>query len=120
MIVGVDVSTRVIGIDENHCDGILIGSSLEAIEIDLPVPCGEEIVFANLEAAKDCTSIIVGIAWPWKQNVGGWFSTKGIYDNLYCLVATSGDVHILSFELCRKVSVKIVSHRSVRKKNIGK
>lgn len=66
MVVGVDVSTWIVGVDDYHCDGILIRSRLEAIEIDFPITLGEKIVFANLEAAIDSTSIVVRISRPWK------------------------------------------------------
>lgn len=78
MIVGVDVSTWIVGVDEDKCDGILIGSSLEGIQINLKISFREEIVFANLDAAVNSASIIVRISWIRKQNVACWIACERI------------------------------------------
>lgn len=70
MLIGVDISTGVPGIDNDHGNRVLISKSLNTIKVNLPAFLREKIKVPGFHAIEDSARLVEQIAWPWEQDVG--------------------------------------------------
>lgn len=48
MFTGVHTPTRVVGVDDDHCGGVLVSNRLQRVYVDLPPFLRNQIEVANL------------------------------------------------------------------------
>jgi hypothetical protein len=70
VLVRIDIATRAPRVDDDHGDSVLVGKSVDAMDIDLPVFLGEKIVVSSFHAVENSTGLVEQVARPWKQDVG--------------------------------------------------
>ena len=94
MLVREDISTRIVGVDDDHSNRVLIRESFNRIKINLPTSFGYKIEVASFKVTTTRTSFIMWITRFRKQNVG-IRTCKDRYYNFYCLGATNCDIYII-------------------------
>lgn len=79
MLVGVDVTARVPGVDDDDGNGVLVGESSDTVGVDLPAFAGYKVEVPGLHPAEHGARLVELVAGPREQDVGARTSQRGAH-----------------------------------------
>lgn len=102
-----NISSRVARVDDHHGNGPIISHGFDGVEVDLPVPMGQEVELADLQPHELGACFVQRKHGPGEEDVGPGAS-QNREQELDRLARPRGYEHVILGQLVWKISTQMI------------